>query len=211
MTCRITDDNRCRLEILKAFGTGFLSFQDIVNRSIKEFFASAYFAYEVQPVRDESLREIMEGLLPQECRRYRIQYRITTSTRFIALWRPYHHGFEPKNVYYNRSYLSSMFGNRGKEYSLKELSDIVGQIAPKYHITAVYLFGSRARGDNRRDSDYDMMVETGPGFRSFDLFHFEDEMRAVLRRDVGAMTTSVLRNDNDFTRDVLRERVLIYG
>lgn len=71
MTCRITDDNRRRLEILKAFGTGSPSFQDIVNRSIEEFFASAYSAYAVQLVRDESLREIMEELLPQECRRYR--------------------------------------------------------------------------------------------------------------------------------------------
>lgn len=68
MTCCITDDNRRRLEILKAFGTGSPTFQDIVNRSIEEFFASAYFAYAVQRVHDESLREIMEKLLPQECR-----------------------------------------------------------------------------------------------------------------------------------------------
>ena len=104
-----------------------------------------------------------------------------------------------------------MFDNRGKEYSLQELSDIVGQIAPRYHITAVYLFGSRARGDNRRDSDYDLMVEIGPGFRAFDLFHFEDEMKEVLGRDVGAITTGVLWNDSDFTRDVLKERIPIYG
>lgn len=104
-----------------------------------------------------------------------------------------------------------MFSNRSREYSLQELSEIVGQVAPKHHITAVYLFGSRARGDNRRDSDYDMMVEIGPGFRAFDLFHFEDEMKEILGCDVGAMTASVLRNDNDFTRDVLKERILIYG
>lgn len=104
-----------------------------------------------------------------------------------------------------------MFGNRSRECTFQELSDLVGQVAPKYHITAVYLFGSRARGDNRRNSDYDMIVETGPGFRAFDLFHFEDEMKRILRRDVGAMTASVLKNDNDFTRDVLKERILIYG
>lgn len=104
-----------------------------------------------------------------------------------------------------------MFGSRSKEYSLRELSDIVGQIAPRYHITAVYLFGSRARGDNRRDSDYDMIVEIGPGFRAFDLFHFEDEMKEILKRDVGAMTASVLRDNDDFSRNVLRERIQIYG
>ena len=105
-----------------------------------------------------------------------------------------------------------MFGNLfSKEYSIQELSEIVGPVARKHHIIAVYLFGSRARGDNRRDSDYDLIVEIGPGFRAFDLFEFEDELKEILKRDVGAMTASVLRNDNDFTRDVIRERIQIYG
>lgn len=117
----------------------------------------------------------------------------------------------PENVYYDRIDLPFMFGNRDRECSLQELSEIVGQIAPRHHITAVYLFGSRARGDNRLDSDYDMIVEIGPGFRAFDLFHFEDEMKEALSRDVGAITASVLRDDDDFTRNVLRERIRIYG
>ena len=105
-----------------------------------------------------------------------------------------------------------MLGNLfRKDYSVEELSGIVGQVARRHHITAVYLFGSRARGDNRPDSDYDMIVEVGPGFRAFDIFEFEDELKAILKRDVGAMTSSVLRNDNDFSREVLKERVLIYG
>ena len=103
-----------------------------------------------------------------------------------------------------------MSGDVGGEYSIRELSGIVGPVARKYHITAVYLFGSRARGDNRKDSDYDLIVEIGPGFRAFDLFAFEDELKEILKRDVGAMTVSVLRNDDDFATDVLRERVLIY-
>ena len=35
--------------------------------------------------------------------------------------------------------------------------------------------------------------------------------KAILKCDVDALTASVLRDDNDFTRDVLKERVLIYG
>ena len=104
-----------------------------------------------------------------------------------------------------------MFRNPfSREYSIRELSGIVGPVARKYHIITVYLFGSRARGDNRKDSDYDLIVEIGPGFRAFDLFAFEDELKEILKRDVGAMTASVLRNDTDFARDVLRDRVLIY-
>ena len=67
---RITDDNRRRLEILKAFvnfGESSPTLQDIVNRSIEEFFVFVYVSYAIQRVRDESLKEAMEPLLPQEC------------------------------------------------------------------------------------------------------------------------------------------------
>lgn len=103
-----------------------------------------------------------------------------------------------------------MFGNLfRKEYTLDELSEIVGQVARRHDITAVYLFGSRARGDNRRDSDYDMIVETAPGFRLFDLFAFQDDLEMILKHEVDAMTVGALRDD-DFSRTVLRERVKIY-
>lgn len=65
MTCMITDDNRRRLEILKAFAAGSPTIQDIVNRSIEEFFASVYGS---QRGADACLMEAMEALLPQECR-----------------------------------------------------------------------------------------------------------------------------------------------
>lgn len=105
-----------------------------------------------------------------------------------------------------------MFGNLfRKEYTLDELSEIVGQVARRHNITAVYLFGSRARGDSHRGSDYDMIVEIGPSFRVSDIFAFEDELKTILKNDVQAMTASVLRDDDGFTREVLRERVKIYG
>lgn len=104
-----------------------------------------------------------------------------------------------------------MFGHMfRRNYSIEELSEIVGPIARRHNISKVYLFGSRARGDNRRDSDFDMIVETAPGFRLFDLFAFQDELEAILKYEVDAMTTGALRDDN-FSRTVLRERVRIYG
>lgn len=98
-----------------------------------------------------------------------------------------------------------------KDYSLEKLSKVVGQVARKHHITKVYLFGSRVKCENRKDSNYNMIVEVGPGFRAFDIFDFEDELEDILKCDVDALTASVLRDDNDFTRDVLKERDLIYG
>lgn len=45
-----------------------------------------------------------------------------------------------------------------KEYKFDELRQMVGAIASAYGTKRVYLFGSRARGDNRTDSNYDFFV-----------------------------------------------------
>ena len=43
--------------------------------------------------------------------------------------------------------------------TIEEIKKVVAEIAPKYKITKATLFGSRARGDNREDSDVDLIVE----------------------------------------------------
>ena len=40
----------------------------------------------------------------------------------------------------------------------KTLSEIVGKIVNQINPTKIYLFGSRARGDHRLDSDYDIVL-----------------------------------------------------
>lgn len=43
--------------------------------------------------------------------------------------------------------------------TIEEIKKVVAEIAPKYQITKATLFGSRARGNNRDDSDVDLIVE----------------------------------------------------
>ena len=43
--------------------------------------------------------------------------------------------------------------------SIDDLKKIVGPIAKKYDLKSLYLMGSRARGDNRPDSDYDFCYD----------------------------------------------------
>ena len=43
--------------------------------------------------------------------------------------------------------------------TIEDIKKVVAEIAPKYQITKATLFGSRARGDNREDSDVDLIVE----------------------------------------------------
>ena len=43
--------------------------------------------------------------------------------------------------------------------TIDEIKRTVAEFAPKYKVTKVSLFGSRARGNNREDSDVDLIVE----------------------------------------------------
>ncbi len=45
--------------------------------------------------------------------------------------------------------------------ALRELSAAVSPIAASYGVDKLYLFGSRARGDARPDSDYDFLISKG--------------------------------------------------
>lgn len=43
--------------------------------------------------------------------------------------------------------------------TIEDIKKVVAEIAPKYNLTKVTLFGSRANGNFREDSDVDLIVE----------------------------------------------------
>jgi len=45
--------------------------------------------------------------------------------------------------------------------ALRELSAAISPIAASYGVEKLYLFGSRARGEERPDSDYDFLISKG--------------------------------------------------
>ena len=47
------------------------------------------------------------------------------------------------------------------DLSFEELCEAVAPIAEKYEVNRIYLFGSRARGENKGGSDYDFYVVLG--------------------------------------------------
>ena len=71
LSYEITDDNRRRLEILRAFSVlnrESPTLQDLVNESIEEFFIEAYNRYCEQCSQNDFLRATMEEMLPAGCR-----------------------------------------------------------------------------------------------------------------------------------------------
>ncbi len=95
-----------------------------------------------------------------------------------------------------------------REYTIEELRRIVEPIAESYGMRQVYLFGSRARGDNREDSDYDFCVVTSDDCDLFELGGFFADLRDALGVEIDLVCQESLRDD--FSREVLRDRRLLY-
>lgn len=73
----------------------------------------------------------------------------------------------------------------------------------------VYLVGSRARGDNTEDRDYDFCIMPPDGFGGFKLNSFFLGLKEALNSEIDMITERVL-DDDDFSKAVVRERILLY-
>lgn len=98
--------------------------------------------------------------------------------------------------------------NEVKEYTFEELCQIVGTVAARHGMIRVYLFGSRARGDNTESSDYDFCILTPDDYGLFEVGGFYADLRDALGTDIDVVCEESLRND--FSREVLRDRRLLY-
>ena len=100
-------------------------------------------------------------------------------------------------------------------YTLEEIRSRTLPIIQKYHIPAMYLFGSYARGQATEDSDLDFLVDTtGTSLTSLlrlgalycDLKNaFEKRIDLITVRSI--MQNTDMASDIDFRNAVLKERV----
>lgn len=100
-------------------------------------------------------------------------------------------------------------------YTLNEIKKLVQPIIQKYHIPAMYLFGSYARGEATANSDLDFLVDTtGTELTSLlrlgslycdleEAFHKPIDLITV--RSI--MQSSKMESDADFRNTILSERV----
>jgi len=77
-----------------------------------------------------------------------------------------------------------MFRAKPDTLSIEELRRIVVPIAEQNGITRVRLFGSRARGDFDKDSDYDFLIDVGPGVGLLQIGCFIEDLEEVLGKPV---------------------------
>ncbi|MDR1955122.1 MAG: nucleotidyltransferase domain-containing protein [Candidatus Methanoplasma sp.] len=90
----------------------------------------------------------------------------------------------------------------------EELCEVVAPTAEKYGADSTYLFGSRARGNNSENSDYDFYVKLGQ-IRGLKLCGLLRELEEVLGNSVDIMTEGA-RSRDDLSQEIFREMRPVY-
>lgn len=81
------------------------------------------------------------------------------------------------------------------------------QMAEQRGFTELAAFGSSARGDDRVDSDVDLLVQPREGADLFEMHRLEEDLAAVLGRDVDVVSYRGL--DPVLDKDILHDRVTL--
>ncbi|GAA5171640.1 hypothetical protein GCM10023321_70450 [Pseudonocardia eucalypti] len=89
---------------------------------------------------------------------------------------------------------------------LERLHEEVVKIFGRYPVAQAWVFGSVARGDDRPDSDLDLLVELAPGASFADIIGLDDDLSALLGCPVDVVTTAEMKSNDLFRRGVNRHR-----
>lgn len=86
---------------------------------------------------------------------------------------------------------------------LKERDD---EIRSKFHVSSIGVFGSFARGEGRKESDVDVLVEFEEGFKTFDNFmDLKYYLEDIFLRNVDLVTVNALKPQ---LKDVILQDVI---
>lgn len=91
---------------------------------------------------------------------------------------------------------------------IQELAHIVSPIAASYGVDKLYLFGSRARGDQRPDSDYDFLISKGEVQTLFLHAALWQALEDALHSSVDLITDS--SDDRELIENARKDGILLY-
>lgn len=94
-------------------------------------------------------------------------------------------------------------------FTINEIIDTVKPIAEKYHVQAIYLFGSYARGEAKEDSDLDFLVYGGDGFKLTRIFALGEDLREAFDKEVDVFEIHEVNIGSDFYNAIMKERLLV--
>lgn len=102
-------------------------------------------------------------------------------------------------------------------YSVDDLAQKIAQVAKKYNIPAVYIFGSYARGEATDESDVDVLIQVqGSIIKGWLLGGVYEDLRLSLGKDLDLVTMEALEHESTvqqtpwFVENVRSEMMKIY-
>jgi len=99
-------------------------------------------------------------------------------------------------------------GSTSHQHSIEELSEIVAPLARKYKVGRIYLFGSRARGDNNEESDFDFCIDSKNMDSMMEMCSLLCDLEDALGKEVDIVSEGYI--SDGFAKEVFRDGKLIY-
>lgn len=96
----------------------------------------------------------------------------------------------------------------GDPLNIQKLQAAVTPLAVRYGVERMYLFGSRARGDHRPDSDYDFLISKGRVRSLFTHAALWQDLETALNAPVDLVTDT--SSDNELIHQAKKDAILIY-
>ena len=86
-----------------------------------------------------------------------------------------------------------------------KIEQTIRLLVERYHAEYALLFGSYARGDATTDSDVDVVIVGGAGFRKLNVYAFAEDLRTMTGKQVDAFELCELTEGTPFYDAVMRE------
>ena len=93
---------------------------------------------------------------------------------------------------------------------IANLKEMIRPIAKKYGVESVYLFGSRARGDYRADSDFDFYIKKGRIRGYFALGGFFEELKEAVQAEIDLVSQDEEELDVYLREAIRKDGILLY-
>lgn len=97
----------------------------------------------------------------------------------------------------------------GRIYTVEEIRRIAAPLAKQYGVSALYLFGSYARGEATAQSDIDLHVDRGQMTDMLALGGLYSDLERKLDKPLDMLTTQML--PEELLHTVRAEEVLLYA
>ena len=91
---------------------------------------------------------------------------------------------------------------------VEEIRKIITPIAETHGVTKLYLFGSRAKGTDTADSDYDFVISKGEISSYIRYMAFIHALEDALGAHVDVVTDT--SEDHDFLNSIKKDEILLY-